>query len=541
MTDTTRDYLPGMYRNFRPNPDESFPGYILRLAEGNGFSGIRDVLNSALASTVSKPLASIIREFRGSKEALRELGRMAFGEVDGLTHYFAQRLAADVDGGDKATHIGGRLIDNDALMYEFSQVCSQCLAERGVALEAWDFAPIVGCTTHKTILLSTCPTCGQRVTWSRSQLMYCEGCGADYRAVQCPPLPDTWVDMTLDFEALAPFRFFLRDGGPLVSSWDTAFRLLKLLSLNQECWCNGQWPATVPVFSGLPVEVRSGALESFAMARVRDGYALQRLQPYLERKVEHLRGIPLPNVCEEAIYRLAYRGAGLFPEEFSESLAYRSPRSRACTGAELFGGRPPVLRSNDEVASFLGVDSDTSLHLHAVGVLRWPFEAQLGYDIDEVLEAQRLLAGGLLSVQQIRQLIGVPIDWEEFSRNPLLRSWHPAAAEDHRVRVDEAIALQHRIRLAVSSLPEPLNAVELKVFAALNVRPLTYVLAGIQRLLNGGFRAAAWGPQYDWASLQVERVEAAALDDELTESSRAIPPLFASDDARSSRRKATGS
>lgn len=508
MIDAARPYLPGMYRNLRPLQGESFQGYILRLAETNGYSGVRDVLQVVNQRRLSNKLGRCVRAIRSDGDALSTLARIAFGQPDGLVDYLVQPLGETESGDTPAVIAEGCRIDNDAVMHDYAQVCPICLGERGVVLSAWDYAPTVACTLHHVMLVDFCEACRSRLSWSRSHLMNCGNCGADMREVKASPVPATWLDAVLDFEAFAPFRFFLRDGRPEVVSWDAAFRVLKLLSLDGPHWWAKHWPESAPYFAELTIEERAKAIERLATARGRAGYELQRLQPFLMANLQHLTAIDSENLCEENVFRFALEGAGLYPVELAESLSYQSGRPNLPSGAELFGGRPPMLRSDLDVAHFLGADAKTVKRLYAIERLHWPKGEQIGHDIDEVLRARRFLEHDLLSIERIRDLVGVPLDWDEIARNPILAKWNPQVLEDQRVQLDFVVTTQQRIRMAVNSLPKPKDGIRFDRRALQTARPLPFVLGGVQRLLNGGFRAADWDTPYTWGCVIVEKAEA---------------------------------
>jgi hypothetical protein len=177
-----------------------------------------------------------------------------------------------------------------------------------------------------------------------------------------------------------------------------------------------------------------------------------------------------------------------------------------------------MLKTDADVASFLGVEPDIVGKLVGLGILRRPLEEELGHDIDRVLDAQRFLEKELLTISQLRQLVGVPIDWEDLSRNDLLPRWNPKALSDNRVLLSHVIQMHQRIRATIDAASEPTNGMLLRDAASQSHRPFMLLLTGIARLLNGGFKAASWEAPYDWSSIRVEKSEADVLADELDSS-----------------------
>jgi hypothetical protein len=402
-TGKVKSFLPGFYRNFRPEQDESFRGYLLRLAETNGLNGINGILR--LLCDALPSLKKSLRVVRGNKEAITLLGQMAFGEPDGLMHCLAPVLA------NVATLVDDCRVDNDAMMEEYAQVCPKCLVEYGVALSPWDYAPIVGCVRHGTVLVDQCHECGTRLTWSRPNLMHCGRCGANLRYAKPAPLPLDLLDTLQDFEVMAPFRFFLHGTAIDNAPWDTAFQITKLLALEDIHWWNEKWPPN-RYFSHLDI---GQALEKFATSRIPGGYNALILKPFLEEKLQHLRGIPASHLCQESTFSFIVNEVGLIGE-YAQAMTYEAPRPPFVRGATLFSGRPPILTTDADVACFLSIDLDSFEKLLQMEILRRPILDELGHDIDRVLEAQKFLDEELLSISKIRSLVGVAVDWEDLSR-----------------------------------------------------------------------------------------------------------------------------
>ncbi|MFI8746343.1 TniQ family protein [Pseudomonas sp. NPDC077186] len=65
------------------------------------------------------------------------------------------------------------------LRSQCSPVCPQCLADEGVAQEAWSHVLVIACHKHQTELLSQCPQCAEPICLTRRALMHCD-CGYEY-------------------------------------------------------------------------------------------------------------------------------------------------------------------------------------------------------------------------------------------------------------------------------------------------------------------------------------------------------------------------
>lgn len=116
------DFLPGCYANLPIRSGESLPGYLLRLAEANGYHGIRGLL-SALPDPPDRRLAISLRELRTSEPLLRDLGRMSVGDGQHLLQF----LCSGSNEYGSIWH--GVLVNHDAWLEPAAQLCPQCLAD----------------------------------------------------------------------------------------------------------------------------------------------------------------------------------------------------------------------------------------------------------------------------------------------------------------------------------------------------------------------------------------------------------------------------
>lgn len=162
---TNRNYLPGCYANLPLTAGESLLGYLLRLAEANGYAGIRDLLR-ALRGPSSRGIAAEVRELRASKELLGQLGRMAVGDEEHCSHFHT------LEAGPHAVIFQGTVMDHDSWLEPSAQLCPHCLDESGIAREEWDLSCVTACEKHRVQLLDTCTACGchRPAYWSHSMI-----------------------------------------------------------------------------------------------------------------------------------------------------------------------------------------------------------------------------------------------------------------------------------------------------------------------------------------------------------------------------------
>lgn len=132
---------------FRPEPlpIEGLNGYLLRLAEGNGFSGIHFLVQNHAVTT--KQLKEWLGLERGDA-----LWYMLPQIKSSRTTYFQQ------------------------WNYKSSRYCPDCLQENPVWRREWECLYYTVCAVHGCRLVELCGSCCKPLTWRRTRLLYCD-CG----------------------------------------------------------------------------------------------------------------------------------------------------------------------------------------------------------------------------------------------------------------------------------------------------------------------------------------------------------------------------
>lgn len=500
-----RDFAPGCFRNLPPLLGESFLGFLMRLAEANGYAGVTELLSSTLTfmqpATGRSPSRAAL-EIRSQPDLLSLVGRIAVGLASSTSQYAIQLLA------DDALFIEGCRVDFDAWLGDYAQVCPQCLREHGFARDSWDLAAVAVCSKHHSALLDICGQCGKRLDWRRASLLSCGYCGADLRAMTTESVGGSDGAASEDFEALAPFRLRLSDETDVVSLWDTAFRVLKSLALEIQHFKDEEWPERH--FRQLPNSTRLSHLRQFSAVRSRDAYDLELLRPAVLAAVRFLNSVPKPGLAALCAFRVLHSGAGL-PRDVAGALTSAEAAMVAPLGAALFHGRPPSMRSRREAEAFIGVDSTTFDGLRKQGLWVEPAWEGAGYDIDELLAAQAFLSHELLTLVEVERVVGVPLDWEDIQHSPLLTRWNPRASLDLRVAVNAVCSLQLQMGVRCAHAPLPKRGVNLATLVASVERPFQAISALVGLVMGGGLATVRWDSPYTWSSLVVDSAEVALL------------------------------
>ncbi len=153
-----------------PENEESFRGYLFRVADANGLPGIRPLLETVNLSCLNSTGSPLLRCL-GRKES--ELSLLA-------------GLVPKSDGYRESMQFS-RSLPERYWNRSHPRCCPKCLAEHQVWLSQWELALSVSCPHHRIRLQDICNGCGRQLSWHRTDWMECE-CGvrlSDLPAVPC--------------------------------------------------------------------------------------------------------------------------------------------------------------------------------------------------------------------------------------------------------------------------------------------------------------------------------------------------------------------
>lgn len=172
-----------------PHPDESFVGYLLRLTERNHYETLSWILQFAE-----------IKQYVRSKFALASIGSLNLSPLKKLIGIKESKLKTllypPVKSGGKLHDysIFGNRIPPYIIRLRYPKVCPLCLRESAYLRKIWELAAITVCPVHKSMLLDECPSCNERITWSRSRVSKCK-CKFDWREYESPVLGDEELEV----------------------------------------------------------------------------------------------------------------------------------------------------------------------------------------------------------------------------------------------------------------------------------------------------------------------------------------------------------
>ncbi len=243
----------------RPKEDESYLGFLLRLAEINLFDTPYWILKimGAAASTfrtysAAASLRLSLRLASLSKLRVKDLGHLYNNPVPGkyLVSFFDHPVPPYL------------------LRAGRPRVCPKCLSQSQYCRKQWDFAAITSCPIHQIMLLEKCPGCRKSITWLRRSVSHCR-CGTDWRQTQTARLSksEIVVSQLIYKEFRLPCTQILnpRDNNPLYDVDLPSLLSALFLITSQQEGRNGDTLAK-HIFPGrTSAEIHRGFLAAFAI------------------------------------------------------------------------------------------------------------------------------------------------------------------------------------------------------------------------------------------------------------------------------------
>lgn len=170
--------------NSRPRPlrDESFRGYLLRLAEANGFFLVSDLVRPTLCAF---PLATTHTGTRAAMALMSKLEPVLLLPKGRLYSHFKIDRHGLRDGDIRRTH------------RQYAVICSECLKQESMISQVMDNAMVTVCLKHRINLLERCPNCSANISLNRNRVGACQECGYDWATYESPRLEGSDPVLTL--------------------------------------------------------------------------------------------------------------------------------------------------------------------------------------------------------------------------------------------------------------------------------------------------------------------------------------------------------
>ncbi|TNE65431.1 MAG: hypothetical protein EP335_05805 [Alphaproteobacteria bacterium] len=160
-----------LLRRPRPEEGESLMGYLVRVAEENGYARPGWLFDMSV-SPASLPM-------RQSDPAA--LAAVLGIEVDTLADTCYWPLVGR--GRHKTRSFLGVELPDAAVKLKRPKVCPACLGQKPFRRAIWDLSVVACCPTHGNRLLDRCPGCARDLAWSSARVASCGYCGLDLSTV----------------------------------------------------------------------------------------------------------------------------------------------------------------------------------------------------------------------------------------------------------------------------------------------------------------------------------------------------------------------
>lgn len=161
---------PRLLSTPKPQSDESLMGYVLRLAEANGYKSASWIFDLArLKINVASGGSDALYRIDWDSTVLEHVTGLTRTEINDLNCRQIESLFPTL-----------RVSSFNAFRYSSPKVCPACLAQENYCRSVWDLLPFTACPAHESVMMSLCPKCGSRISWARKRVSVCR-CGFDWR------------------------------------------------------------------------------------------------------------------------------------------------------------------------------------------------------------------------------------------------------------------------------------------------------------------------------------------------------------------------
>lgn len=166
----------------KPEKDEGFISYLLRLTEANGYDTPSWILSLSGIDYMELQwkFTFVFSCSEGFKKFAKLTGN-ALLDLIGLLYLpspSAKNTTCDTD-----YNFYGAFLNRSIIRPHCPKVCVKCLNESGYCRRIWDCSLVTACPIHECLLLDTCPKCKRRLKAIRNRLSVCV-CGCDWRELQ---------------------------------------------------------------------------------------------------------------------------------------------------------------------------------------------------------------------------------------------------------------------------------------------------------------------------------------------------------------------
>lgn len=166
----------------KPEKDEGFISYLLRLTEANGYDTPSWILS--LSGIDYMELQWKFTFVFSCSEGFKKFAKLTGNPLSDLIEllYLPASSPKNITR-DGNYNFYGAFFNRSIIRPHCPKVCQKCLAESGYCRRVWDCSLVTACPIHECLLLDTCPKCKRRLRPIRNGLSVC-ACGCDWSQLQ---------------------------------------------------------------------------------------------------------------------------------------------------------------------------------------------------------------------------------------------------------------------------------------------------------------------------------------------------------------------
>ena len=166
----------------KPEKDEGFISYLLRLTEANDYDTPSWILS--LSGIDYMELQWKFTFVFSCSEELKELAKLTGNALSDLIEllYLPAPSPKHITC-DGNYNFYGAFFNRSIIRPHCPKVCVKCLNESGYCRRVWDCSLVTVCPIHECLLVDTCPKCKRRLKAIRNRLSVCL-CGCDWSELQ---------------------------------------------------------------------------------------------------------------------------------------------------------------------------------------------------------------------------------------------------------------------------------------------------------------------------------------------------------------------
>lgn len=483
-------------------PSESVVSFVQRHCWENRAARMLHILR--LIEELSGERVADVRDIVFSRAALRAVEYLT-GLAEGtLNAHYVHRL--------QNTHLvtGHHIWRKASYRPRQQAICPLCIRQAPYGRTSWEYPQAPVCSEHAVVMLEACPSCVTPLRFSRRRLTHCEKCDFALetaavahisesalrvaRLVQNPAMVamgDAGSTAPIDAEDLVDLlRLCLPSGHGRASSYG-------LFSHPGDASVHDRVQALERLGSAIyERRIDSAGVRSVVMERWPGMHSLP-----LAAQLEHLQEVALEMEMDAELVRLLCHG----------DEAIRSRRA-----SDVFDGRPPQLKTDYEVAEFLGLDIQSMRMLQDRDEL-FKAEDDIGYDMDHVLNLQNRLAAWC-SPEDVDRALGMDGLAQALLDLRVLSGLKSIDGTFSRIQPQSFAALMSRIQSVID--PRPKNgevAVPLAQVAC--YLPPGHVAWIVSQVASGSLAAYSWPTPQHLAFLHVDDRRLRVLMNQLNSSS----------------------